>query len=226
MTALSQRPLVLLFDVNETLLDIAPLKQKVGDLLQDADAGTLWFTTMLQYSLAMTVSGQYAGLGEIGAATLQMLGRNSGIELSKEDAQGVLAGLRTLPAHADVASALQRLRAAGFRMAALTNSPAAGLAAQTRHAGIDGFFDRLLTVESVGRFKPDRAVYEWAAREMNCAPGDCMLVAAHGWDVAGAQWAGLRSAFIARPGQQTFPLAAPPELHLPGLTALADRLGA
>jgi 2-haloacid dehalogenase len=220
------RPAVLLFDVNETLLDVGPLKEKVGDLLQDPGAGTLWFTTMLHYSLAMTVSGQYAALGEIGAATLQMLARNSDIALSKEDAQAQLAGLRTLQAHSDVAPALQRLRAAGFRMATLTNSPAASVEAQTRHAGIDGFFDRQLTVEGVGRFKPDRSVYEWAAREMGVESAECMLVAAHGWDVAGAQWAGLRSAFIAREGQQKFPLAEPPEIDVADLAALAQKLGA
>jgi len=220
------RPRVLLFDVNETLLDIGPLKEKVGDLLQDPSAGTLWFTTLLQYSLAMTVSGQYAALGEIGAATLQMLARNSDIALSKEDAQAVLAGLRTLDPHPDVAPALQRLRDAGFRMATLTNSPAAGVQAQARHAGIDGFFEQQLSVESVGRFKPDRSVYEWAAREMDVAPADCMLVAAHGWDVAGAQWAGMRSAFIAREGQQKFPLAEPPEIDVADLSTLAEKLGA
>ncbi len=218
-------PRVLLFDVNETLLDIGPLKEKVGDLLQDPDAGTLWFTTMLQYSLAMTVSGQYAALGEIGAATLQMLARNSDIVLSKDDAQAVLAGLRTLQAHPDVTPALQRLQGAGFRMATLTNSPAAGVQAQTRYAGIDGFFESQLSVESVGRFKPDRTVYEWAAREMGVAPSECMLVAAHGWDVAGAQWAGMRSAFVAREGQQKFPLAEAPEIDVPDLTALAGKFG-
>ena len=219
-------PRVLLFDVNETLLDIGPLKEKVSDLLQDPGAGTLWFTTMLQYSLAMTVSGRYAALGEIGAATLQMLARNSDIALSGKGAQAVLAGLRTLDAHSDVVPALKRLRGADFRMATLTNSPAAGVQAQTRHAGIDGFFDRQLTVETVGRFKPDRAVYEWAAQEMGVAPAECMLVAAHGWDVAGAQWAGMRSAFIAREGQQKFPLAEPPEIDVPDLVALADTFGA
>lgn len=220
------RPRVLLFDVNETLLDIGPLKQKVGDLLQDPSAGTLWFTTMLHYSLAMTLGGQYAALGDIGAATLQMLARNCDIVLSKDDAQSVLAGLRTLGPHPDVVPALQRLRDAGFRMATLTNSPTAGVQAQTRHAGIDGFFEKLLSVEGVGRFKPDRRVYEWGAGEMGVAPANCMLVAAHGWDVAGAQWAGLRSAFIARAGQQKFPLAEPPEIDVADLLSLAEKLGA
>ena len=132
-----------------------------------------------------------------------------------------------LPCHGIVVGPLlKRLLDAGFRMATLTNSPAAGVQAQTRHAGIDAFFEKQLSVESVGRFKPDRSVYEWAAREMGVAPADCMLVAAHGWDVAGAQWAGLRSAFIAREGQQKFPLAEPPEIDVADLSTLAEKLGA
>ena len=56
----SIRPLVVLFDVNETLLDIKPLQIAVTDVLLDEGAAKLWFTTMLQYSLVMTVSDQYA----------------------------------------------------------------------------------------------------------------------------------------------------------------------
>ena len=218
----SQRPAVLLFDVNETLLTLEPLKQKVGDLLQDPLAATLWFTTMLQYSLVMTVSGQYAGFADIGAATLQMLARNSDIALDPAEAKKILAGMRTLPAHGDVAPALERLKQKGVRMVTLTNSPLAGARAQMEHAGLDGFFERQLSVETVGKFKPHWSVYEWAAREMGVQPAECMLVAAHGWDVAGAKWAGLQTAFIAREGQQKFPLARAPDIDVSDLGALAD----
>lgn len=67
-------------------------------------------------------------------------------------------------------------------------------------------------------------MYEWAAREMDVDVGQCMLVAAHAWDVAGAKWAGLQAAFIAREGQQKFPLAPAPDVDAPDLTGLAARL--
>ena len=218
-------PPVMLFDVNETLLDARPLKQKIGDLLQDPSAGQLWFTTMLQYSLVMTVSGQYAGLPEIGTATLQMLARNSEVTLGQDEAKEIVAGMKTLAPHREVAASLERLKKAGVRLATLTNSSQQGVKAQLQHAGLDGFFEQQLSVEALSKFKPHSSVYQWACGQMAAAPGECMLVAAHGWDVAGAKWAGLRTAFIAREGQQKFPLAPAPDLDVADLEALATQLG-
>ena len=217
---------VLLFDVNETLLDLAPLKKRVGDILIDPGMPELWFATTLKHSLAMTVAGQYAAFPDIGAAVLQMLARNSDLAMRAEDAKRVLSVMRELAPHPDVAPALARLKASGLRLAALTNSSQAGVKAQMDNAGLSQFFERQLSVESVGKFKPHAEVYAWAAREMGVQPAECMLVAAHGWDVAGAKWAGMRAAFIAREGQQKFPLSPEPDVDVSDLGALADALGA
>ncbi len=121
---------------------------------------------------------------------------------------------------------MERLRRAGYRLATLTNSSKAGVEAQLEHAGLAGFFEQQLSVETPQLFKPHGAVYGWAAAEMKVAPSTCMLVAAHGWDVAGAKWAGLQAAFIARKAQQKFPLAEPPDIDVADLVALADALAA
>lgn len=179
---------------------------------------------MLHHSLVMTASGQYAALPDIGTATLQMLARNCDVELAAGEAKQIVGGMRSLAAHADVVPALQRLQQAGFAMATLTNSSQDGVQAQLRHAGLDGFFQQQFSVESLRQFKPQTAVYEWAAARMGVRPSECMLVAAHGWDVAGAAWAGLRTAFVAREGQQKFPLAPAPDLDVADFGALAAAL--
>ena len=216
-----ESPRVLLFDVNETLLDLTPLKDRVGDLLQNVHAAPLWFASLLQYSLVMSAAGQFRPFPEIGAAVLQMLARNSDLVISPEDARESLSLMAALPPHPDVAPALERLKQKGLRLATLTNSSQEGVKAQMAHAGLTGFFEQQFSVEAVGKYKPHPEVYAYAARQMGVPPQDCMLVAAHGWDVAGAAWAGLRTAFIAREGQQKFPLADAPELDLADLTALA-----
>lgn len=217
-------PRVLLFDVNETLLDLNPLKESINAVLLDEDGAVLWFTTMLQYSLVMTVSGQHAALTDIGAATLQMLAKNREVVLSDADAKSALAPMLALPPHPDVRPALAQLRQAGYRLATLTNSSQSGAGEQLQHAKLADCFERQLSVESVGKYKPHADTYRWAAQEMRVAVDECMLVAAHGWDVAGAKWAGLQTAFIARAGQQLFPLADAPDIIAADFEALVTKL--
>ncbi|WP_445955483.1 haloacid dehalogenase type II [Yeosuana sp.] len=220
------RPKVLFFDVNETLLDLTKMKKQVGDALGgNEDLFPLWFTTMLQYSLVISASGRYEPFGLIGAAALQMVAANHDIIISEEDARKViLTGLHDLPAHPEVIEALTQLNQAGYKLVSLTNSSNAGVKEQFENAGLTKYFDERLSVEDVGKFKPFSDTYAWGARKMGVKPEECMLIAAHGWDVAGALWAGWRAAFICRPGQQLFPLAAKTEIVESDLNKVAKIL--
>lgn len=218
-------PKVLFFDVNETLLDLGSLKNSVGKALRGREELLpLWFTTMLQYSLVSTVGRQYADFGDIGAAALRMVAANHQIPLTGDEAREALRTLRSLPPHPEVKQALERIRNAGYKMASLTNSSNQGVKAQFENAGLNGYFDQRLSVEDVGKYKPDRDVYHWASKKLGVDPNESMMIAAHGWDVAGAIWAGWRGAFIARPGQQLYPLAPLPEIIEPDLLKIAEKL--
>jgi 2-haloacid dehalogenase len=219
------RPKVVFFDVNETLLDLKPLKESVAKALGDRpELVPLWFTTLLQYSLVTTVADRYSDFGVIGVACLRMVAQNQGINLSEDAAKKAVAPIRSLPPHPDVAPALARLRDAKYRLVTLTNSSDAAVADQLKSAKLDKLFEAALSVEGVGLYKPHAHVYRWAARRMGADVSDCLMVAAHGWDVAGAAWAGMRAAFVGRPGQQPFPLGPTPELTIATLTELADKL--
>jgi 2-haloacid dehalogenase len=218
-------PKVILFDVNETLLDLAALKGSIGKALDGRpELMQLWFTTMLQYSLVTTVADRYSDFGEIGAACLRMLAKNNGIALDEGAAREAVSPIRSLPPHSDVVPALERLREERYQLATLTNSSKAAVADQLKNAGLTGFFDLSLSVEEIGLYKPHTHVYRWAARRVGVDVSECLLVAAHGWDVAGAKWAGMRTAFVSRPGQQMFPLAPAPDISIRTLRELGDRL--
>lgn len=218
------RPAILFFDVNETLLDLSGLKRRIDDVLLTEGAATLWFTTMLQYSLVMTVSDQYAALSDIGVATLKMIAKNHDVVLGDTEARDIVGSMRSLPAHPDVLPALVELKSMNFRLVALTNSSDAAVAGQLSNAGIGHLFERHLSVESLRRYKPHEGVYHWAANQLTQEPRHTMLVAAHGWDVAGAKWAGLQTAFVERPGQHLFPLGPEPDLHVADFAALVTAL--
>jgi len=217
------RPKVLFFDVNETLLDLTIMKKQVGDALGgNQELLSLWFTTMLQYSLVVSASGRYEPFGHIGAAALQMVAANQDITIPEDKARDIIVNaMQNLPPHPEVKEALKALKNDGYTLVALTNSNAESLKNKFENVGLTTYFDKLLSIESVGKFKPFTDVYNWAAQNMNVKSEDCMLIAAHGWDVAGALWAGWRAAFVSRPGQQTFPLAPKTEINESDLQKVA-----
>lgn len=222
----SLRPKVLFFDVNETLLDLTVLKENVKELLNDKEELlTLWFTTMLQYSLVTSASGQYEDFGKIGAATLQMVAANNDIHIPEAKARKVVIdSLRHLSAHPEVKEALTQLKNDGYILVSFTNSSNEGVKKQFEHAGLIEYFDQRLSVEDAGKFKPFTESYVWAAQKLGVLPDQCMMIAAHGWDVAGASWAGWRTAFIKRPGQQQYPLAPASEIVATNLLEVANTL--
>lgn len=181
-------PRVIFFDVNETLLDLSPLKESVTKVLGgNKELVSLWFTTMLQYSLVATVGDQYRDFGDIGAATLQMVASSQKVALSEERAKEALKPIRSLSAHSEVPEALARLKNGGYTLVTLTNSSNKAVKEQMTNSGLKKYFEQLLSVEDIGMYKPHSRVYNWASRKMGISPSESLLVAAHGWDVAGAK---------------------------------------
>lgn len=213
------------FDVNETLLDLEPLKKAVVQKLGgNEQLGTLWFTTMLQYSLVASAADQYIDFGKIGAAALVMVAKNNGIAIPNDEALQTIKPILSLKPHPEIIEALELLKNNGFKLVSFTNSSNKAVAQQLKNAGLEHFFTAQISVEDFGKFKPERDVYHWAARKMSLENPDCILVAAHGWDVAGAKWAGWKTAFIARKGQQLFPLAPQPDINQPDLLRVAHEI--
>lgn len=215
------------FDINETTLDLAPLRASVGAALGGReDLLSLWFTTLLHYSLVDTLTDNYHDFAEIGVATLMMIAQKQGVSLSRAEAEAaVQAPFRVMPPHADVIPALQELRAAGYRLFVLANSAAEVLAAQFQHAGIAQYFERVFSVEEVRAFKPDPRPYRHALTALGFEAAEVAMVACHAWDLAGAKRVGLKTVFIARKGQVLYPNAAEPDLILPSFEGLAAALG-
>ena len=86
------------------------------------------------------------------------------------------------------------------------------------------YFDARYSIEDIKIYKPDLRAYEWVLKKLNVAPNEAMMIAAHGWDVAGAKQAGLQTTFIARPGKALYPLAKKPDHVVKDLHELAALL--
>ena len=202
---------VVVFDVNETLLDLAPVAEVFDGAFGDRSAAAEWFTRMLELSWVATITDAYRPFTELGAAAVEMVGSARGVTVGSEAVAAVMEAMRSLPPHPDAAEGLQFLDQAGFRLAALTNSPPGAAHAQLEHAGLAASFETIMSVEMVRSFKPDGRVYEAAAARLEVDAGDMVMVAAHAWDIAGAMAVGCRGAFVARPGRVLSPLQPAPD---------------
>jgi len=213
---------VQVFDVNETLLDLAAMDPHFERVFGDAGARQAWFNQMIQSALVATVTGAYSQFGALAMAALEMTAEQAGVEVREEDRDAIAGQMRRLPAHPEVPGALQRLRDAGLRLAALTNSTEQVARAQLEHAGLIEAFELVLSADTVRRLKPAPEPYRMAAERLGVAVGEVRLVAAHAWDVAGAVRAGCAAAFVARPGKVLDPLVERPDVIGADLVAVAD----
>ncbi|MBA3425613.1 MAG: haloacid dehalogenase type II [Rubrobacter sp.] len=210
------------FDVNETLLDLSALDPRFERVFGDSSVRREWFPQMLQNAFVATITGVYSDFGTLGGAALGMVSERRGVDLSDEDRQHILSGMRELPPHPEVEEGLRRLEDAGFRLAALTNSTQQVAEAQLEYSGLAGYFEQTLSADTVQRLKPAPEPYHMAAESLGVDVNGVRLIAAHAWDVAGALRAGCAAAFVARPGMVFDPLVEPPDVMGSDLLKVAD----
>jgi len=212
---------VIAFDVNETLLDMGALDPHFERAFGSAAVREQWFGQMLQLAFVGGLTGRYVDFGAAQRAALAMLAERHGVEVDVEEIVGAMSAL---PPHDDVPEALDALRAAGLPLAALTNSTLAVAETQLRSAGLADRFDAILSADEVRALKPRSEPYELVARTFEVGLPDVRLVAAHAWDIAGAQAAGCAAAFVARLGKVLSPLGEPPDVIGGDLREVAARI--
>jgi 2-haloacid dehalogenase len=222
-------PTVLVFDVNETLIDIESLSVQFDEIFGDAGVLREWFGQLVMYSMTATLSGCYVDFFTLGRAVLGMVGDIHGVKITDFDLDAIAVGMQTMPAHPEVDEGLGRLREYGYRLVTLTNSPPTGAGpTPLENAGLGEHFENQFSVDPMRMFKPATPLYIDVAHHLQVPPSKCMMVAAHVWDTIGAQAAGFSGALITRAGNA--PLLAPglpqPNLIATDLDDLADQLQA
>jgi 2-haloacid dehalogenase len=213
------RPEVVAFDVNETLLDLAPVRAALVEAGEPESLLRTVFARTLLTGIAATATGTWCRFREAFDAALAQESELSGDRRSRiADAFGELAP------HPDVEPALRTLTEAGVRVVTLTHGSPGVAEAGLARGGVSPLVERSLSSEVIRAWKPSREVYLWAAGTCDVAPDRMALVAAHGWDVLGAQRAGLTGAWFPR-SERTYPAVyEQPHVAADDLGAAADAL--
>ena len=225
---MSSAPRVLVFDVNETLIDIESMTPLFEQMFGDPGVLREWFGQLITYSMTITMSGHYVDFFTLGQGVLQMVADIHAVRLTDDDLHRVKDGMLTMPAHPDVDEGLKALRHNGYRLVTLTNSPVnSDGPTPLERAGLADHFERQFSIDTARVYKPATQLYHHVARHLEVPPSACMMVAAHVWDTIGAQSAGFSSALITRPGNAPLAVAGLPQptLIAADLTEFAQRLG-
>jgi 2-haloacid dehalogenase len=217
------------FDAYGTLFDVAAPAAATDRLSHDQTAALadLWRRKQLEYTWLRSLMGAHADFwrvtGDALDYALEALGLDAGALRGP-----LLDAYRAPPAFPDVPAALQRLRTMDLGLAILSNGTPAMLDSAVHAAGLAGLFDAILSVETVGVFKPHPLVYRQACETFGAEPAAIVFVSSNPWDAAGAARFGFRTVWVDRvgrpadrlPGRPTAAIASLKDL--PGLLGLGD----
>jgi 2-haloacid dehalogenase len=215
---------LIVFDVNETLLDLRTMEPTFARIFDDKDAMRLWFANFILYSSALTVAGCYVPFTDIGAAVMKMLADTRGITIGERDKTELTERFSTMPPYAEVPAALRKLHAAGFRLFTLTDNLLEVQTRQLTHGGIVDLFERRFSADGVKHHKPSRQAYAYVERELGAKPSQFCLIACHTWDTLGAVAAGWEAALIRRVGNDLLGVGPQPQIVGNDLNDVADQL--
>src|SRR5205807_5493166 len=216
---------LIVFDVNETLLDLETMEPTFERIFGEKSAMRLWFADLILYSAALTVAGCYVPFTDIGSAVMKMLADTRGIKIDDKDKKELAEKFSTMPPHPEVPAALRRLRDHGFRLFTLTDNTLEISGRQLERAGVIDVFERRFSVdETVRRHKPAPEAYHSVAAALEVDPGGICLIASHVWDTIGAASAGWQTALILREGNAPLNVGPQPDYIGKDLDVIADQL--
>ncbi|MFL9827838.1 haloacid dehalogenase type II [Rhodoplanes sp. SY1] len=193
---------VFVFDAYGTLFDVHAAIARHRDAVgPDADRlSELWRTKQLEYTWTLTLAGRFVDFWTLTERALDhALARCPSVDPTLRSA--LLDAYRVLDAYPDAVAALAALKEGGKRTAILSNGTFRMLASAVEGAGLGPHLDAVLSVESVGVYKPRPEVYRLVVDTFAVTPTEVVFVSSNRWDVMGAAAFGFRPVWINRADQ-------------------------
>jgi 2-haloacid dehalogenase len=214
------------FDAYGTLFDFASAAARCEDIPPERRAAltSLWRDKQLQYTWLRTLENRYADFWQVTADALDFTLES--LELASPPLRARLMelylGLEPFP---EVAAVLGALRAAGFKIAILSNGTPAMLEALVSRSGLKTFFDAVLSADAVRTFKTHPKVYQYALDTLGLPARAISFQSSNAWDAHGASDFGMRVVWCNRYGQRRERLPGKPDFEIRTLAELPALLG-
>lgn len=208
----------LVFDAYGTLFDVHSVSSLCDTLWpgQGTSVSRIWRSKQLEYTWLRTLMRRYVDFETLTADALRWTCQSLGVSCGATEVEQLLAAYRNLRVFPDVLTALGGV--ADRRRAILSNGSPAMLQALVENGGLEGLVDVVLSVDSLGIYKPDPRVYQLAADALHLEASHIGFVSANGWDISGARNFGLHTYWINRNGAPRERLPTEPDHELTALT--------
>jgi len=218
-----------IFDAYGTLFDVAAAAREAAADPQNAAIAESWQALaadwrrkQLEYSWLRAITGEHKPFWEVTKDGLDWALAAQGLLGDAALRDRLLALYWTLAAYPEVPEVLSRLKQSGIAAAILSNGSPDMLDAAVRSAGLTSELDAVLSVETVGVFKPAPQVYGMVGARFGCARNEVLFVSSNGWDAAGASGYGFFTAWVNRSGEPLDRLDHPPHEELRDLSLIPD----
>jgi 2-haloacid dehalogenase len=220
------------FDAYGTLFDVTAAARQAASEPEFARIEPVWSSLaehwrqkQLQYTWLRAVAGAHTDFWTVTQESLDWALEKSGHGGDLALRNRLLALYRELECYPEVNRMLTDLRSAGLATAILSNGAPEMLDSAVRSAGIESLLDAVLSVESVGVFKPHARVYDLVGAHFGTAPENVLFVSSNGWDAACASGYGFRTVWVNRAGEPMDRLPWTPQHTLPDLSGVPGIAG-
>jgi 2-haloacid dehalogenase len=215
------------FDAYGTLFDYASAASRCRDILGDRldKLNALWREKQLQYTWLREIQGRHADFWQVTGDALDFAMESLGIVTPslRERLMHLYLTLDTFP---EVSRTLGNLKAAGFKIAILSNGSPTMLSTAVEGSRIAHLLDAVLSVEEVGAYKPHPSVYRLVVERLGIAANAIMFSSSNAWDAYAASAFGMRVVWCNRYGQKPERLPGNPDREIKSLEELPWLVGA
>ena len=211
------------FDAYGTLFDFGAAVAQCPDIPDEKRTAlvTIWRDKQLQYTWLRSLQKNHLDFEQVTADALDFALEATGLTDSARR-QNLLALYQTLAAYPEVPAMLAALKAKGVITAILSNGTPAMLQAAINHSAITALIDHVISVESVGIFKPAPEVYQLAVERLAVKPEEICFVSSNGWDAYSASAFGFQVIWCNRGGQPAERLAGQPNFIFQNLAMIVN----
>ncbi len=217
-------PRAFVFDAYGTLFDVHSVVEAARAVTPDPHAlSLLWRQKQLEYTWLRSLMGRYQDFWLVTGQALRFALRRLGITAGESQIEALMSAYLTLSPFPEVPAALRALR--GRPLAVLSNGSPRMLESAVRSSGLGAAFDHVLSVDTVGVYKPSPLVYDLAVRALNLPAGEVLFVSSIAWDVAGAGAYGFRTCWCNRANAPADELDVTPDYEVDRLDAILDKVG-